>query len=164
MRRQTQPYLTRAVWAGIVAGLCTAGTALADSAPTGNPFSKYAEDGSVVAAVQTMFDAPAGQSVRIAVYDSEENFLEMAAVKHAGKLDETGLALVHLRGLPKGEYSFAAYLDQNADGKLNRSAIGLPKEPFAFSNGVVPKLRKPRFDETKVDVAPGSVVVITLED
>ena len=102
--------------------------------------------------------------MRLAVYDSEANFLEMAAIKHQGSLDETGLAIVRLRGLAPGEYAFAAYLDENADGKLNRSAIGIPKEPIAFSNGVVPKLRKPGFDETKVDVAPGSVVVITLED
>ena len=48
---------------------------------------------------------------------------------------------------------------------LNRGKVlGRPKEPVAFSNGVVPKLRKPRYDETKVAVAPGSVVVITLKD
>lgn len=144
-------------------GLCLAGTASADNAPSSDPFSKYAEPGSVVAAVQTRFQAPVGRPVRLTVYDSKKNFLEMAAVKHEGVLDETGLALVQFRGLPAGQYSFAAYLDENADGKLNRSALGVPKEPVAFSNGVVPKLRKPGFDETKVDVAPGSVVVITLE-
>ena len=88
----------------------------------------------------------------------------MASIKHQGTLDETGLALVNLRGLKPGQYSFAAYLDENGDGKLNRSAIGIPKEPIAFSNGFVPKLRKPAFEETKVDVERGSVVVITLED
>jgi len=48
---------------------------------------------------------------------------------------------------------------------LNRGkVIGRPKEPLAFSNGVKPKLRKPRFEEAKVDVVPGSVVVLTLDD
>jgi uncharacterized protein (DUF2141 family) len=70
-----------------------------------------------------------------------------------------------LGDLAPGEYAFAAYLDENGDGKLNRGKVlGRPKEPVAFSNGVKPKLRKPRYDETKVSVAPGSVVVITLED
>ena len=140
------------------------GAAYADSLPEMNPFNKYADPDSVVAAVQTTFKADSGKAVRLNVYDSKEAFLEMAAVKHRGELDDTGLALVRFRGLEPGEYAFAAYLDENGDGKLNRGPLGRPKEPFAFSNGIIPKLRRPKFDETKVAVEPGSVVVITLEE
>jgi len=148
-------------------GVLLAGMSIAhaDSVPSVSPFSQYAEPGAVVAAVQTTFAAEAGKAVRLAVYDSQEAFLERAAIKHHGLLDENGLAIVSLHGLEAGEYAFVAYLDEDGDGKLKRGAVlGRPKEPLAFSNGVTPKLRKPRFDETKVAVAPGSVVVITLED
>ncbi|MHA7870886.1 MAG: DUF2141 domain-containing protein [Hyphococcus sp.] len=144
--------------------LIGAGAARADSAPAPDPFSQYADPNGVVAAVRTAFKASPGKPVRLSVYDSEDNFLEMPAMKHQGELDASGVALVRLLGLEPGAYAFAAYLDENGDGKLNRGALGIPKEPVAFSNGVVPKLRRPAFDETKVDVAPGSVVVITLED
>lgn len=150
---------------GIGILLAGMGAAHADNVPAPSPFSKYAEPGLVVAAVQTTFEAEPGKPVRLSVYASEEEFLERAAIKHQGKLDENGVAIVPLRGLEPGEYAFVAYLDEDGDGKLKRgSVLGRPKEPLAFSNGVVPKLRKPSFDETKVPVAPGSVVVITLED
>lgn len=151
---------------GIGVLLAIVGAAHADSAP-GAPdmFEKYADPSSVVAAVKTEFAAKPGQPVRISVYDSEDKFLEVPRLKHQGALDEEGVAVVQILGLEPGEYSFAAYLDVNGDGVLNRgSVLGRPKEPVAFSNGVKPKLRKPRFDETKVAVAPGSVVVIMLED
>ncbi len=148
---------------GIVLAGITA--AHADSAPSGNPFTKYADPEAAIAAVQTVFDAEAGGSVRLAVYDSEEAFLEEALTKLEAPLDATGLAIVPLGDLAPGQYAFAVYLDENGDGKLNRGKIlGRPKEPVAFSNGAKAKLRKPRFDEAKVDIAPGEVVVITLDD
>ena len=136
----------------------------ADSLDPAAHFDEYADPMSVVAAVQTDFAAASGQRVRLSVYDSEDNFLEMAAIKHQGDLDEKGLALVRFYGMKPGDYAFVAYLDENGDGKLNRGPLGAPREPYAFSNGVVPKLRRPKFDEAKVKVAPGSVVVMTLKD
>lgn len=137
----------------------------ADSAPAGNPFIKYANPYGAVAAIHTVFEAEPGRFVRVAVYDSEEAFLENALIKLSARLDATGLALVPLGNLAPGEYAFAAYLDENGDGILNRGKIlGRPKEPVAFSNGAKAKLRKPHFDEAKVDIAPGQVVVITLDD
>ncbi len=130
-----------------------------------NLFSVYADPAIPVAAIQTTFDVIPGKAIRLAVYDSEEAFLENATVKLQAPIDARGLAVLPLAGLEPGEYAFAVYLDLNGDGKLNRGKIfGRPKEPVAFSNGAKAKLRKPRFDEAKVTVEPGGVVVITLND
>jgi uncharacterized protein (DUF2141 family) len=130
-----------------------------------NLFSVYADPVIPVAAVQTTFDVVPGKAIRLAVYDSKEAFLENARAKHQAPVDARGLAVLPLAGLEPGEYAFAVYLDLNGDGKLNRGKIfGRPKEPVAFSNGAKAKLRKPRFDEAKVTVEPGGVVVITLND
>lgn len=151
---------------GIAAVIAAAGAAQAASAPSQiDAFAKYSDPAQIVAAVKTDFNAAPGQAVRLAVYDSEKAFLEEARAKHEAPLDKDGVAVLSLGDLGAGEYAFAAYLDVNGDGVLNRGKVlGRPKEPVAFSNGVKPKLRKPRYDETKVAVAPGSVVVITLED
>lgn len=118
-----------------------------------------------VAAVQTAFAATPGQAVRVTIYDSAETFLEAPFAKRYAHIDERGLAIVPLHNIAPGEYSIAAYLDENGDGKLNRGKIlGIPKEPIAFSNGVIPKLSRPSFDETKVSVGADSIVLITLED
>jgi uncharacterized protein (DUF2141 family) len=100
--------------------------------------------------------------VRFAAF-REAAFLEEASAKGDAKIGEDGVAVVALKGLPAGEYAFVAYYDRNGDGKLNRGGVlGKPKEPYALSNGVRPKLRRPRFEEAKVAVAPGAVVVLTI--
>lgn len=147
----------------VIALMIAAAGATANPAEPQNLFSLKAD--GPVAAVRTTFNAEPGQAVRITIYDSEERFLEIPYAKRAGRIDQTGVAIIELDGLAPGEYSLAAYLDENGDGKLNRGKIlGFPKEPVAFSNGVKLKLGKPSFEETKVSVGADSIVVITLDD
>ena len=150
---------------GIGAFIAVIGTAHADSANPINIFSINAKPALPVAAVMTTFAAEPGKAVRLAIYDSAEAFLESAHSKLEAPLSDAGVALLPLDKLKPGEYAFAAYLDENGDGKLNRGSIlGRPKEPVAFSNGAKAKLSKPSFEEAKVKVEAGSVVVITLDD
>ncbi len=155
----------QAISAGLAAGALALGlgAAFADSAPLPNPFSRFSTADAVVLAVKSEF-APAGGHVRVAIYEGEANFLETAQSKHDAVIGDDGLALLTISDLTPGEYAFVAYYDRNGDGKLNRSVIGKPKEPYVFSNGVRPKLRKPTFAETKVAIAPGEVVVLTLKN
>jgi uncharacterized protein (DUF2141 family) len=152
----------RTLAAGALA-FCALGldAAVADSAPGHDAYSSLSAVDAIVLAVHA--DAGKGREVRLTVYDNPETFLEMPASRHHAKVGDDGLAVMQVRGLKAGEYSFVAYLDENGDGKLNRNALGKPKEPFIFSNDVKPKLKKPSFDETKVSVAPGEVVVLTLK-
>lgn len=155
----------RRILIGLASGALAlgAGAALADSAPGPDFFSKFSDADAVVLAIRSDF-APAGGHVRLTVFDDQATFLEKASAKHEGTIDDEGLTLFTLKDLKAGEYAFVAYFDENDDGRLNRNALGKPKEPYIFSNDVKPKLRKPTFEETKVDVAPGEVVVLTLDD
>ena len=36
--------------------------------------------------------------------------------------------------LEEGEYAFSIFQDLNGDGKINSSFIGIPKEPYGFTN------------------------------
>lgn len=146
-----------------LAGPAFAGSEAAAPAGPANLYSIKAD--GPVAAVQTTFATTPGQAVRVTIYNSAETFLEAPFAKRYAHINERGLAIVPLHNIAPGEYSIAAYLDENGDGKLNRGKIlGIPKEPVAFSNGIVPKLSKPSFDETKVSVAADSVVFITLDN
>ncbi len=150
---------------GIVLFLATASAAQAEPERPVSLFSVHADPAFPVAAIQTNFAVEPGKAVRLSIYDSAEAFLKTARAKLEAPINEQGYALLALDGLEAGVYAFAAYLDENGDGKLNRGGIfGVPKEPLAFSGRAKIKLRKPRFDEAKVDVAPGSVIVITLKD
>ncbi len=48
--------------------------------------------------------------------------------------------------LPKGTYAVAVYQDIDEDGEHDKNFLGIPKEPFCFSNNVKPKLSTPGFE------------------
>ncbi len=51
--------------------------------------------------------------------------------------------------LPVGDYALAIYHDLNADGTCNLNFLGIPKEPYGFSNNVRPVFKAPSFRDTK---------------
>ena len=88
--------------------------------------------------------------IRIGVFNSEEKFLKRnSTFKNYIIAVESNTEKIVIDDLPKGEYAFILYHDINSDGKMNRKFIGIPKEPFGFSNNVRPKLAKPTFEECK---------------
>lgn len=161
---EAQPKRAARVAAGAGAGLCAALTAAAaDSISQPNPFAMFAEPDAAVLAVETPFGAQGGR-VRLIVYDSKETFLGDAAAKFEAEIDAEGVAIVRLGPALTGDLAFVAYFDENGDGKLNRNMIGKPKEPYAFSNGVRPRLRRPKFSKAKVAVEPGAVLILSIDD
>ena len=43
--------------------------------------------------------------------------------------------IVHFKDLPPGEYAAVAFQDVNGNGILDKNFLGIPKEPYGFSNG-----------------------------
>lgn len=54
-----------------------------------------------------------------------------------------------ITNIPAGAYAVAIFQDNNGNGKLDENMFGAPKEPFAFSNNIVPKLSPPKFEACK---------------
>lgn len=69
---------------------------------------------------------------------------------------------IPINNIQPGEYAFAVLHDVNANGKCDNSLLGMPKEPFGFSNNVKPRFKVPSFDQVKVNVTDGMVVKIKL--
>ena len=89
-------------------------------------------------------------NIRIGVFNTNDTFLEKgySFKEYKTAVKDTTETIV-INDLPKGEYAFILYHDKNSDGKMNRKLIGIPKEPYGFSNNVRPKLSKPTFEECK---------------
>ena len=51
--------------------------------------------------------------------------------------------------LPYGEYALKAYHDLNDNGELDRSPVGLPTEPYGFSNDARARFGPPRYAEAR---------------
>lgn len=63
------------------------------------------------------------------------------------------------KNLPPGRYAISAFHDENANGKFDTNFIGLPKEGFAFSNDVKPKLSPPSFKDASFAVGANPVAI-----
>ena len=109
---------------------------------------------------------PAGGILRMGLYDQarypDDNSTPIAAADVPAKAGET---TVILRGIAPGVYAIQAFQDVNRNDKMDTSWIGLPQEPFGFSQDATPFLSKPSFDETKFTVTNGeNVQVIHLQN
>lgn len=73
----------------------------------------------------------AGQIV-YAVFDAEASWEARGQSRLSGSLS-AGVAEVRLE-LPPGDYAVMAYHDKDTDQRLDTLPIGLPTEPYGFSN------------------------------
>lgn len=61
--------------------------------------------------------------------------------------------------LAPGRYAVAVFHDVNGNGELDRQRLGLPAEPYGFSNGVG-RFAPPSFEGALVRVGEGEVLVV----
>jgi uncharacterized protein (DUF2141 family) len=67
--------------------------------------------------------------------------------------------------LTPGEWAVALTQDTNNNDLLDKNFLGIPTEPYAFSNNVRPRFAAPKFEECKFMVSePGLVVNIALKE
>ena len=59
---------------------------------------------------------------------------------------------VVLTNLDPGPYAIILFHDENGNGKLDKNALGVPTEPYGFSNNVRGFLGPPSFEEAVMEV------------
>ena len=128
------------------------------------PTAPTAETAPVTVVVSSLVSTTA--AVRLYFYNTREGFLKSGkwafskSVKPGGK-SEFSLPV----DLPKGEWAVAITQDMNNNDKIDKNFLGIPTEPYAFSNNIRPTVAAPGFDECKFLVdGPGKVVSIVLKD
>lgn len=65
--------------------------------------------------------------------------------------------------LEPGIYGFTLVDDENNNGKIDKNMIGIPKEGFGFSNFFMEKMKKPTFDDFKIDLRTQSKIVMKVK-
>jgi uncharacterized protein (DUF2141 family) len=58
-------------------------------------------------------------------------------------------AVAIFRDVPYGSYAIQAYHDQNGNKRLDTNALGIPTEPYGFSNGARGKFGPPRWEDAQ---------------
>lgn len=94
--------------------------------------------------------------VRVGVFNEPASWLKKAAASQV--LDIEGRrAEGLLEHLPFGEYGLAVYHDENGNGKLDRNFVGMPREPYGFSNNARRAVGAPAWEKARFTVASASV-------
>lgn len=86
----------------------------------------------------------------VAVYDKKENYdadKNWVAVKKI-KVEKSSLSL-DFADLPAGHYAVKLFQDENQNGQIDMNALGVPVEPYGFSNNQG-RSGQPSFEEAKV--------------
>jgi uncharacterized protein (DUF2141 family) len=105
-------------------------------------------------------------TILIGLYDSPESYNRAieAADTEAFLNDPNRFAAVALRAntamksavvftnLDPGQYAIILFHDENGNGKLDKNALGVPTEPYGFSNNVRGFLGPPSFEEAVMKV------------
>jgi uncharacterized protein (DUF2141 family) len=107
-------------------------------------------DGGGVLSVVINGISTAQGTVRVVIYNSQDNFLERDGYVYKQVIAVGNNKSVKLDfKMPHAYYVVSAYHDINDNHTLDRNGLGLPIEPYALSNNPTVKWRKPTFDETK---------------
>jgi len=83
-------------------------------------------------------------------------FKALAAERKDGKV------LIQLRNLPEGNLALNVTNDVNGNGRLDMNAMGMPTEPYGFSNNAAGMFGPPAFDKAQFTVKPGTRIVVQL--
>lgn len=105
--------------------------------------------------------------IMLSVYNSAGNYMqiEKASVLRSIEVRSTQTIQVNINELPPGEYAISCYHDLNGNAKLDKNLVGIPSEPYGFSNNARPKFRAATWEETRFYLnAQGSTIVLKLEN
>lgn len=98
----------------------------------------------------TNVSAPSG-TLSIGIYDDADKFCKENEFIFANDftVDKTGIIDIKIPEFPHGTYAVAMYHDVNGNGEMDKNLVGIPKEPYAFSNNVNAKWSEPSFEEAQ---------------
>ena len=71
--------------------------------------------------------------------------------------------LTQICGLDTGWYAVAAFQDLDNSGDMKYNMIGMPKEPYGFSNGVKPMFKAPSFNQCRFYVSTANKAMVKVE-
>jgi uncharacterized protein (DUF2141 family) len=100
--------------------------------------------------------------VLVAVCD-KATFLQPRCAYHGRAAAAPGAVVVQITAVPAGVYAVEAYQDENDNGVLDRSFLGMPKEGMGFSRDAPMRFGPPDFADAAVTVpAEGGALSLAL--
>ncbi len=100
--------------------------------------------------------------VKIAVFNSPEKWLGEQPI-YSTTINVDGQSVTwKIKDVPYGDYGVAVLDDENGNGKMDKNVLGMPLEPYGFSNNVRITFGPPSWDKAKFTVK-GSTTEVSIE-
>jgi uncharacterized protein (DUF2141 family) len=97
-------------------------------------------------------------SVMVALYVNGETWLGKPALG-SGAAANAEKVTVKFADVPAGSYAAAVYQDVNGNGKMDSNVMGIPTEPYGFSNNATGRFGPPKFDAAKFLMADTATAI-----
>lgn len=100
----------------------------------------------------------------LATLCKKEEFLK-SKCEYSGvvKLDNNSEHVIIFENVNLGEYALQLFHDVNNDFKLQTNIMGIPTEPFAFSNNAKGKFGPPKFEQAAFEVKPNAQITVSFD-
>ncbi len=96
------------------------------------------------------------------LFNSAGTFVALRDPTRAVTLPSSGTVTGHITNLPAGEYALVVFQDENANGRLDKNFIGIPREPLGFSNRYWPQ-GPPSFTRAAFLVEEGETKILDIK-
>lgn len=98
-------------------------------------------------------------TINVALFRTAEDFTDnpYKTLRQKVKTGQSGASLT-FESVEPGEYAIAVYQDLNENGELDTNFVGIPKEPYGFSNNYRPTMSSPSFAKAKFELSGDKVV------
>ncbi|NTU58259.1 MAG: DUF2141 domain-containing protein [Chlorobiaceae bacterium] len=98
--------------------------------------------------------------VGVALFKVKEGFPDKTERALEGKSIAAGdHCIVMFENVPYGTYAVSVLHDENGNGKMDKTFIGIPKEGFGTSNNPKIRMGPPSFSESKFELGKGEVTL-----
>jgi uncharacterized protein (DUF2141 family) len=99
--------------------------------------------------------------VKIAVFNSSEKWLGEQPIYSSTINVDSQTVTCRINDVPYGDYGVAVFHDENSNGKMDKNVLGIPLEPYGFSNNVRITFGPPKWEEAKFTVK-GSTAEVSI--
>jgi len=101
-------------------------------------------------------------NLRVVLFNSKDTFLKTPYKAEIIKISGETMTVV-FKNVPAGTYGASAVHDENANGKLDKGAMGIPEESYGFSNDASSSFGPPQFEDAAFTFPATKSVSITLQ-
>ena len=100
--------------------------------------------------------------VRIAIFNSAEKWLGEQPVYSSTINVDSQAVIWKINDVPYGDYGIAVFHDENRNGKMDKNLLGIPLEPYGFSNNLRVTFGPPKWEKAKF-VVKNSTTDVSIE-